>query len=852
MIRTSLLLCVLLSLASPLVGQSGDRKGEVQADLPEGLVVPAAPALTPQEQLSTFTLAPGFRVELVAAEPLVNDPVAAEFDERGRLWVVEMTGYMPDVDGRNESDPVGSIAILHDDDGDGGMDRRTVFMDELVLPRSVHPVLDGALVILPGEVLFCRDLDGDGRADESTLVDTYRGGVHSPEHALNGFVRTLDNWYRCANGTVKYRPVDGRWEKAPTTGGGQWGITQDDEGRVFYNTNPHPLRGDLFPSVYSLRNPSSGKLSGMNVLVSPDLATWPSRITPGVNRGYRQGTLRDDFTLAKFTAACGPHIYRGSALGSDVRGDAFIPEPSGNLVKRFSIRTKGELGLVAENVYEGREFWTSTDERFRPVNAFGGPDGALYVVDLYRGIIQHRVFVTTFLRKQILERGLDRPLGLGRIWRVVPDDFRRPEPVDMSDWSWARLVDALDSPDGWIRDTAQRVIVEEWDEDPDALSMLRERALGAETALGRVHALWCLAGVDGWTRELLVSAVSDPDARVSRAAMRVAEPYLSTGRAEIRQAVLGAARNSDPRSRHQAMLSLGAVRTADGDEALAVLATINVSSPELRSAVLSGLHGRELGFLRRLLERREWTENAAGRPELLRMLSRAIVREGLAERVESLIGSAAAEGDTWRSRALLKGMLEGRGPGRDGVPAMIRISREPPAAIELSGRESDGGMATELLGALHWPGKPGLPEEEVVRPLTDPEAARFEQGRAIYGAICATCHQDSGRGEAGKAPPLFHSEWVLGSEQRLVRILLQGMHGPLEIQGQTWNLEMPAYSAPDQDVAAVLTYIRREWGHGAEPVTPETVAAIRKASATRPGPWTVEELRTIPSEGLPR
>ncbi len=830
---------------SLVCAQNGDRPGEVQPPLPEELSVPSAPALSPLDELATMVVEEGYRVELVAAEPLVNDPVAAEFDEHGRLWVVEMTGYMPDVDGHDEDAPVGMIAVLNDTDGDGRMDSRSTFMDHLVLPRSVHPARGGALVILPGQVLFCRDEDGDGYASEQerTLIDTFQGGITSPEHALNGFEYTLDDAFRCADGNVRYAWRDGHWIVQRTTGGGQWGITKDDEGRIFFNTNSDPLRGDLFPSRYGLRNPNHGRIWGLNVRIAQSFATWPSRMNPGVNRGYQPGLLREDYTLSRVTAVCGPHIYRGDASAA-LRGSAFVPEPAGNLVKRYRFTEEG-LGLRAEPAYEGREFLTSTDERFRPVNAFGGPDGALYFVDMYRGILQHRMFVTSFLRRQILERGLEEPLGLGRIWRVVPLDFSRPAPLDMRDWTFGRLIGALDSPNGWLRDTAQRVLIEDWDGDPWVLDRLVDLAREGEQPLGRLHALWTLNGLGYLPRQLLLDALADGDGRVVRAAMQLAEPYLATGREEAIRAVQAAGLSGDPRSLHQALCSLGAVRTPDGDRALADILTRDCSSPGLRSAALSGLYQREEAFLESLLDRSTWELPAEGRDILLQLLARATVRNGKGREIERLLEVALGNGQAWRSEALLRGLLAGRDLGPTGKPAPIRLARRPAGIERLQRLVAEGELAREVDQALIWPGKQGVPPEAVIRPLDDDEQEAFERGREIYAAVCTGCHQGSGRGEGGKAPRLRGSPWVLGSQQRLVRILSQGLVGPLEIDGEVWDLEMPALSGSDQELADVLTYVRREWGHGADPVTAETVHSVRAREHDRPGPWTVRELLEI-------
>ena len=218
--------CVLLAI--PLA-QKGDRAGEPQPPLPAGIVPAISTALTPEEPLRTFQCAPGSRAELVAAEPFVETPVQAVFDGDGRLWVVEMRGYMRDVDGKDESAATGRISVLHDDDGDGRMDRAVRFLDGLVLPRALAPTRDGALVIAPPHVLFCRDTDGDGVADERTVVDSGIAGIASPEYGPNGLLPTLENAFACARHDVRYRFVGGKWTKEAVASGGQWGIAEDED-----------------------------------------------------------------------------------------------------------------------------------------------------------------------------------------------------------------------------------------------------------------------------------------------------------------------------------------------------------------------------------------------------------------------------------------------------------------------------------------------------------------------------------------------------------------------------------------------------------------------------------------------
>jgi glucose/arabinose dehydrogenase len=417
--------CVLAALLSI---QAGDKPGEEQGEVWRNFDVPAAPALSPEEQLASFQVADGFRVELVAAEPLVVDPVFAQFDGEGRLWVVEMRGFMPNVDGVGEDAEIGSIAVLEDTDGDGRMDKRTTFLDELVMPRALCLVDGGALVLEPPYLWFCQDADGDLKCEaRNRVLDGFEAGLANPEHAPNQLMWSLDNRLYMAKHGKSYSWDGTELHAGPGVGAGQWGMAEDDWGRKYTNHNSWPLFADLVPAHYLRRNGALGKAFGGASRVCRDQDCYSSRVNLGVNRAYRSGTLRDDGYLRTWTGACGPLVYRGTRFPEPYRGSAFVCEPCGNFVHACALDDRGNeiVGtnpLAPTSARAGAEFLTSTDERFRPVNLTAGPDGALYVVDLYRGILQHRVFMTTQLRKQVLERGLDQPVGLGRIWRVVPID----------------------------------------------------------------------------------------------------------------------------------------------------------------------------------------------------------------------------------------------------------------------------------------------------------------------------------------------------------------------------------------------------------------------------------------------
>lgn len=832
--RIPVLLLVTAGLAS---AQNGDQEGEPQPPLPDHIVVPPAPPLSAADELSTLRVPPGYTVELVCAEPLVVDPVVATFDELGRLWVCEMRGYMPNADGENEHEPVGCIAVLEDEDGDGTFEKRTDFLDDLVLPRAVLPTRGGALVIAPPDLLFCEDTDGDGRADERTVIATGLAGLENPEHAINGLMTGLDNWIRCANSDQRWRFVGDEWTVGRTAGGGQWGITRDDLGLAYFNTNSALLRGDRVPSHYLVRNPNHGHAAGGNTGFLGQAPVRSARVNTGVNRGYRGRTLAEDGHLDEITGACGPLIYRGDAL-PELRGNAFVCEPAGNLVKRLEFFVDDDGVTRARSLHEPLDFLTSTDERFRPVNLFDGPDGCLYVVDFYRGIIQHRIYMTSWLRKQVDERGLAEPVGLGRIWRIRPAEWERPEPPDFAEASWTQVVAALSHANGWVRDAAQKILVEEGRGSHDAHELVREAVAGAPTELGRMHALWALEGMGGIDLEVLRGAWKDESSAVRHAAVRTSEKLLAAGNARALGALARMANTADPHLLHQITLSLGEARTQGGLRALARMLILDASTPEMRSAVLSGLAGRELAFLQGTLGMQDWKEERPGRAKAIRLLARAVAREGRGDRIEGVLGLCVRGLPDWHVPQLVGGLLDGRPKGPDGKPTYLHVPARPQAFDALAQRDDDDTRA--LLAVLAWPGREGLEAFEVV-PLDAEQELRFARGAVIYADVCAACHQPSGLGEAGKAPPLRHSDWVLGPPERLIRIVAHGLHGPVEVQGTTWDLDMPAFVASDTDLASILTYVRREWGHGVAPIDPPAVRAVLDAAGPR-GPWTAEEL----------
>jgi hypothetical protein len=547
---------------------------------------------------------PGYRVELVASEPLIQEPVALDWDLDGRLWAVEMPGFMADIRGSNEHDPIGRVVVLEDTNGDGRMDKRTVFADHLVLARSLKVLDRGVLVAEPPNVWLMRDTNGDLRMDAKELVtDRYGRFEGDPQNNANGFYWAMDNrMYTAGQSDIQLRLKDGVFEIQPTLARGEWGVTQDDAGRMYRNTNESALHVDLVPTSYYARNPNLARTRGSYERLAdenPELNTvWPVRPNPGTNRAYQIGIDREDGSLARFTAVCAPLVYRGDRLPAELYGNVFVAEPAANLVSRIIVSDNG-TGLRARKAYDRGEFLASTDERFRPVFLTNAPDGTLYIADMYRGIIEHRISITEYLRDQIVARKLEQPTGYGRIYRVMHETTRRDTTRPFASASPQQLVDALSHPNGWRRDTAQRLLVERGAKTViPALSALAAKAPDWRT---RLHALWTLDGVDAIQPANVVAALEDPSRDVRAAAIRIAERWLGELNHPIQAAVLKRLDDTDWAVRYQLAASIGVLPAGIRESAAVDVLDRYGNDPVVMDTTLSGLRGSESVVLERLL-----------------------------------------------------------------------------------------------------------------------------------------------------------------------------------------------------------------------------------------------------------
>ena len=875
-------------LAATLAAQSGQSWPPGVRPVPD-----SSPALSPDAEMKTFILPPGYRIELVASEPMIEEPVVIDWDPRGRMWVVEMLGYMQDMPATTEREPSGRISVLEDTNDDGRMDRKTVFLDGLVLPRALKVLERGVLVGEPPHLWLASDTNGDLKADRKELVcDCYGSALSNVEHDVNGLLWAMDNWMHTAEGETYLRLKNGAFEIRRTLLRGQWGVTQDDVGRVYRNSNSSALHVDLVPTPYYARHPTLLRTRGSYEFAgNPEElnVTFPARPNRGINRAYVDGELRADGTLNRYTAAAAPTVYRGDRLPAELRGNVFVAEPSANLVSRIIVEDDGAR-LVGRKAYASAEFLTSTDERFRPVYLSSAPDGTLYVVDMYRGIIQHKGYITEYLRDHIVAKRLETPTRRGRIFRIVHDSTRRDVRPALAAESSARLVARLSHPNGWWRDTAQRQLVERG--DLSVVTALTRLADGAPDVRVRLHALWILDGLDRLEPDTVMKALDAVSRDVRVSGVRLAERFLAKDpHPGVNAALIRRLDDGDWAVRQQLAASLGALPPGPREIALSSLLEKHGLDPIVMDAAISGLRGRESAVLDRLLVATSTPQREAA----IAMLAATIVRAGLNTPIQELLQRAADPSrPEWQRAALLRGAevtllgaampgtsagrgrgrasTEGTAPGQRGGPGgapafppargnsaaalataevaagrgrgrgpLLRLNAEPALDQLVASGGELGNRAATLLARIEWPGKPGA--EAAPPPLTAEEQRRFDAGRTVYQALCQACHQPDGRGQEKLAASILGSRFALAPPGVPARILINGKEG-------TTGLMPPLGSVlTDEQVAAVLTYVRREWGHTASPVEVRTVTETRSLTAGRTRPWTDAELLALIGDG---
>jgi putative membrane-bound dehydrogenase-like protein len=561
-------------------------------------------AKSPADSIATMEMPKGYRLEPVLAEPHIAEPVMVAFDGNGRMYVAEMRTYMQDADGTGEMKPVSRVSRHEDTDGDGVYDKHTVFADKLLLPRIMLP-LDDRIIIAEtntDDLYIYRDSNGDGVADEKTLW--YQGGPRggNMEHQPNGLVWALDNGIYSTYYDYRLRfGADGKAVKEPIpVNGGQWGLTQDDWGKVWFVN-----AGNETGPVHFQQHIIYGQFSAPNELIGQYKTVWPIAHVPDTQGG--PGQLRPDNTLNHFTATSGQDIFRGDRLPEDLRGNLLFAEPVGRLIRRTTITVEDGITRLA-NTYEDQhsEFIRATDPLFRPVNMVTAPDGTLYIVDMYRGIIQQANWTRkgSYLREQIEAHELQKEIGRGRIYRLRHESFAPGPQPHMLDETPAEWVKHLSHPNGWWRDTAQKLLVLR--RDRSVVPALQKLANGdSPDPRPRLHALWTLDGLGVLDDKSILQALKSTDPQLRMAGLRLAELRVnakSAVTAPLAVALKGALRDGDPRVTIQAMLSVRRAGLRDAEKVIKATAEKSASA---------GVYA---------INEQLWDQANAEDPELIRLL----------------------------------------------------------------------------------------------------------------------------------------------------------------------------------------------------------------------------------------
>ncbi len=670
---------------------------------------PGAPPRPPRDEQATFVLAdPELTIELVASEPEVASPVAIAWDEEGRLFVAEMLDYP-------SATTSGRIRMLEDRDGDGRYEHATVFADGLPFPNGVLPCYGGLLVTAAPNIWFLRDLDGDGRAEQKEAVLTGFGEGNT-QLRVNGLTWGLDNSIYAANGrsdgeirrpndppgravSIRRRdfrftfmplhaigdpsPREGLGERVPwasTTepiaGFSQFGLPHDDWGNRFPSWNTIPIRHVVLEQQALDRNPYLAETSSVASILDMSDGGRIYPISPPQPRFNRE-------SVAYFNASCGPLIERGGLLPARDHGNAFVCEPLANLVHRRVLEPAG-VTFFARRAEAGREFLASTDPAFRPVNLANGPDGALYVVDMYRELVEHPQFVPESARTSVdFRRWHDR----GRIWRIRPragsPSNRRPNLTRADD---RVLVALLGNRNAWWRMTAQRLLVERCVYqnvaigriEPSSVSLLLKVLRESPNPTARLHALWTLTGRGAADTTILTQLMHDQNPLLREHALRVAAE-VQPGRIGVlipTEALIPLADDPAIRVRLLVAIMLGdrCLASPEALRALARIAARDADDPWMRLAILSGLSETALNFISLC----QPIPPSPGKSELLSQSAAIVGARARTPELAALVGTIADNARDRGGDALT--LLAGLADGLDRSSSPLRAIVAAPSA----------------------------------------------------------------------------------------------------------------------------------------------------------------------------
>lgn len=796
-----------------LIVETPQVANRAHPDIP---MMPLQKPLAPEASARHIQVPAGTRLVLFASEPMVKNPIAIDWDERGRAWVVESFGYPNDV----PSEPgtgADKIKILEDTNGDGKADKMTVFAEGLRHCTATVFVKGGVIATDGRDLVYLRDENGDGKSDSRKVMATGLN-IHDTHASTSQLQYGLDNWIYATVGysgvnidlggrkrefgsaVFRFKQDLSELEMLQRTTNNTWGLGFTEEGDVLgstANNNPSwimsiPERAYIGSGIEQPKTPRTDT----STIIYPNT---------------RDITQVDQ--IDRFTAAAGHFFHTDNVLRDTLAPNhALICEPTGHLVATGTVTGRGSL---MQTELRGNNVFASSDAWVAPVAARVGPDGAVWVADWYNPIVQHNV-VFRFWNPA---RGYDQPHSPyhtgekgpgkgnayetplrdrdhGRIWRVVPAKSPLRKATGLDPAKPATLAVGLTSPSQHIRLHAQRLLAERGGQDAvkalEALVTDNAAPEGSDKPLAAIHAIWTLQG--------LGTAPGSESYRVLSAALG----------------------NTDPLVRRHAMMALGAADPAviaalpgilgsnmPPRELLHVLTTVAETGPN--QPIAAALWKLVSGNLEM--------------DDALRDAARLAMRR---QAVSLLSGDLAAfDAQSWAGKELVEVIARvAAGPNR---PALVALAATAPAALR--------GIMEQSLAAA--------PDKT---PAAAELPAHLVAGRDLYMKTCIECHQANGEGVPDTFPPLVGSEWVTGDPRTLLRIMLGGLMGPIDVKGLKFNGVMPGHShASDEDIAAIASYVRHSFGGKDEKPFPSSeVKALRPEVDQRKFmPWTVEELRKL-------